>query len=315
MRKILTVAMLLLVGGLWAAASDPVNTQWQQTVLNAIDSFPERGGYYTGGKPNAVFAKTTWQGLKDAFVMDDNDTKPRFDPYQAQPSFCSSATYAVLVKALLMWDTTGKISREAWQNMRVHDGQNDGVGFWGRANANGPALAVLVNELDAGYSVAAYRGALADSVKECPAERYLTDAEWRAHPVWCRARAGDMMKIFWNRHDSRGHDGGAIIGDDGVRRHLQEAGHSVVFLGYDENGRVRYWSSNGPGKEPEKMGYGEAVCDKTAIQRVVFTRILHPERFDRVRNMPPTHVNQYLYDLNGHRHSSTEEMWRMIGQQ
>ena len=60
MRKILTVAMLLLVGSLWAAASDPVNTQWQQTVLNAIDSFPERGGYYTGGKPNAVFAKTTW---------------------------------------------------------------------------------------------------------------------------------------------------------------------------------------------------------------------------------------------------------------
>ena len=309
--RVLTIFLMCLPVAL--VARNPVNTLWQHTVLCAIDSFPVNGGYYTGGKPNAKFAKTTWQGLKDAFKMGEDDERPTFDPWQAQPSFCSSATYAVLVKALLMWDSQGQISRQAWENMRVHDGQDDGVGFWGRANANGPALAVLVNEIGAGYSFAAYRGAKNDSVKETPCERFMTDAEWRAHPVWFSARPGDVMKIFWNRNDSRGHDGGAIVGEDGVRGHLQEAGHSVIFLGLDAEGKVHYWSSNGPGKEPEKMGYGEGCCDKVAIQRVVFTRILKPEAFDHVRNMAPNDVNQYLHDLNGKRHSDSKELERMIG--
>jgi hypothetical protein len=46
---------------------------------------------------------------------------------------------------------------------------------------------------------------------------------------------------------------------------------------------------------------------------VVFTRILHPERFDRVRDMAPTDINQYLYDLNGHRHSTTAQLLQAIG--
>ena len=324
MKKKLLLLCFALFPLIHSIASDVVNWEWQRTVIAAIDSFPPRGGYYTGGRPNEVFSKTTWRGLHEAFRMSADDKCPQFDPHLAQPSFCSSATYGLLVKALLMWDKGHKISTQAWRNMKpylgIKDelnpegfGQDDGVGFWGRANANGPGLAVLVHELDAGYNFTAFRGAKNDSVKETSDEHYLTDDEWRSHPIWREAVRGDLMKIFWNRNESRGHDGGAIIGDDGVKGHLQEAGHSVIFLGMTTDGRVAYWSSNGPGDNPEYMGYSVATCDPTAIQRVVFTRITHPERFDNVRNMAPTDVNQYLFDLNGHRHSTTAELLRAIG--
>ncbi len=323
MKRVFFAVLALLCFASVAIAGDKVNKGWQQAVLAAIDSFPERGGYYTGGRPNALFAKTTWRGLHEAYQMGVGDERPRFDPQLAQPSFCSSATYAVIIKALLIWDKKHKISRQAWINMKprvgIADdfnpdgmGQDDGVGFWGRANANGPGLGVLVHELDAGYSFTAYRGAKSLRNRETPDERYLTGAEWCAQDVWRRAVAGDLMKIFWNRNESRGSDSGAIIGCDDDREAEQEAGHSVIFLGC-EGDTVVYWSSNGPGKHPEQMGYGVGRCHKNDIQRVVFTRITRPERFDNARKMPPTDVNAYLRDLNGVRHSTTAQMLRELG--
>ncbi len=318
---IVILALLCLVGQ--APARDKVNKGWQRAMLAAIDSFPQHGGYYTGGRPNELFAKTTWRGLHDAFQMTAGDEWPRFDPMLAQPSFCSSATFGVLIKALLLWDTKHKITREAWVNMKprvgIADefnpdgvGQDDGVGFWGRANANGPGLGVLVHELGAGYSFTAYRGAKSDRNKERPDERYLTDSEWCALGIWQRAVAGDLMKIFWNRNESRGSDSGAIIGCNDDKTADQEAGHSVIYLGC-EGDTVIYWSSNGPGKHPELMGYSVGRCHKTAIQRVVFTRITRPERFNNARHMAPTDVNAYLRDLNGIRHSTTTEMLFQLG--
>ena len=323
MKRTLLLALALLCLTCAVQARDKVNRHWQQAVLAAIDSFPEHGGYYTGGKPNALFAKTTWQGLNDAYRMTAADQRPQFDPQLAQPSFCSSATYAVLIKALLLWDTKHRIKREAWVNMKPYVGivdelnpegigQDDGVGFWGRANANGPSLGVLVHELGAGYSFTAYRGANSERNRETPDERYLSDDEWCALDVWDRAVPGDLMKIFWNRNDSRGGDSGAIIGCNDDRSADQEAGHSVIFMGC-EGDTVTYWSSNGPGEHPELMGYGMGRCHKTAIQRVVFTRITRPERFNNARRISPTGVNRYLWDLNGVRHSTTAELMRQLG--
>ncbi|MDO4511601.1 MAG: hypothetical protein Q4B68_07290 [Bacteroidales bacterium] len=329
--KHFTLILLALMGMGAASASaapkaeaDTINAQWQRTILAAVDSFPHLGGYYTGGKPNALFATTTWQGLHAAFQMGKADAKPRFCPAKAQPSFCSSATYAALVKALIMWDKDGQIGTEAWRNMKPYVGiadelnpdsigQNDGEGFWGRANANGPSIGVLVHELKAGFSHTAFRGAKSERNKETPDEQYLTDDQWRAHPVWAHAVKGDFMKIFWDRNESRGRDNGAIVGCNDVKGDDQEAGHSVIFMGYTPDGKVTYWSSNGPGKNPENMGYSIATCDKTDIQRVVFTRITHPERFDAVKHMHPKHVNQYLYDLNGKKHSTTAELKAQCG--
>lgn len=316
-----TLALLCIAAG--AMAGDKVNKGWQRAVLAAIDSFPDRGGYYTGGRPNEKFAKTTWRGLHDAYQMAPGDERPRFDPVLAQPSFCSSATYSVIIKALLIWDTKGKIKREAWINMKPYVGiadalnpdglgQDDGVGFWGRANANGPSLGVLVRELGAGYSFTAYRGAKSERNRETPGERYLSDQEWCALDVWTRAIPGDLMKIFWNRNESRGRDSGAIIGCDDHRDADQEAGHSVIYMGC-EGDTVTYWSSNGPGKHPEQMGYSMGRCHKRDIQRVVFTRITRPERFNNAQKMAPTDVNAYLFDLNGKRHSTTAELLYQLG--
>ncbi len=323
MKRAFFVFLTLLCLGCVAHAGDKVNECWQRAMLAAIDSFPEHGGYYTGGRPNELFAKTTWRGLHDAYQMLPGDERPHFDPQLAQPSFCSSATYGVLIKALLIWDTKHKIKREAWLNMKPRVGiadwlnpdakaQDDGVGFWGRANANGPGLGVLVHELGAGYSFTAYRGAKSERNKERLDEPYLTDREWCELGIWNRAVPGDLMKIFWNRNESRGSDSGAIIGCDDDKTADQEAGHSVIFLGC-EGDTVTYWSSNGPGKHPEQMGYSMGRCHKTDIQRVVFTRITRPERFDNARKMAPTDVNAYLRDLNGVRHSTTAEMLKQLG--
>ena len=125
MKRTVLAFVAVLCLACTAQAGDKVNERWQQAVLTAIGSFPEHGGYYTGGKPNALFAKTTWRGLHDAYQMTAGDERPRFDPWQAQPSFCSSATYAVLIKALLLWDTKHKIKREAWINMKPRVGIAD----------------------------------------------------------------------------------------------------------------------------------------------------------------------------------------------
>lgn len=315
-RYIITLLALCLMTDL--SAGDKLNAVWQQCVLEAVNSFPERGGYYTGGRPNEIFSKTTMQALHDAYKMGLQDNRPAFDPMEARPSFCSSATYAVLIKALLLWDKRGVINREAWVNMKPYVGikdelnpdgigQDDGVGFWGRANANGPGLGVLVAELGAGYSFTAYRGAKSERNKEVPGERYLSSEEWCSNEVWQRAKPGDLMKIFWDRNESRGKDCGAIIGCNDDKTADQEAGHSVIFMGC-EGDTVTYWSSNGPGKNPETLGYSAGRCHKTAIQRVVFTRITKPEKFNNARKIAPQCVNQYLYDLNGRKHSTTAEM-------
>lgn len=315
----MTVIVSLQLGA-HAANDNKVNEQWQQCVLEAVDAFPHNGGYYTGARPNDTFKKTAWKGLHQAYKMTLADQRPEMDLQLAQPSFCSSATYCALIKALLLWDKDHKISREAWLAMKPFVGivdnmnpqgyyQSDGEGFWGRMNGNGPAVAVTIHELKAGYNFTAYRGAKTEDCKETPDERYLSDEEWRNNPVWQQAVPGDFMKIFWNRDD----DSGAIIGDNGVKTDLQEHGHSVIFMGIDDQGFVTYWSSNGPGENPAEMGYSIGRCDKTKIQRVVFTRITNPEKFDNAKKMPPKHTNQYIYDLNGKKHSTTKELKKHCG--
>lgn len=318
MRKYAIALLLLLLCG--SLKAQKVNEKWQQSMLEAVKSFPDKGGYYTGRKVTDKFPKNAWQGMNDAFVMTMNDKYPQILPQKAQPSFCSLATYMVMLKAISIWDANhNKISREAWVNLKPYVGfadainvngigESDGEGCWGRGNANGPGNGVLIHELKAGYSITAYRGAKSDKNKETPTERYMTDAEWRCNPIWSKAVPGDMMKIFWNRNETTGSDCGAIIGCNDVATDDQERGHSVIFMGYDKNGNVEYWSSNGPGKRPEENGYGLGHCDKTAIQRVVFTRIIKPENFNNARNMAPTNVNKWLQSLDGHRHGTTKEL-------
>ena len=159
LRYLMAIALVCACTCNASASTDiKVNKEWQQCVLAAIDSFPQNGGYYTGARPNDTFKKTAWKGLHQAYQMTLADPRPNFRQELAQPSFCSSATYAALIKALLLWDTKGVISRQAWLFMKPFVGivdnmnekgfyQSDGQGFWGMMNGNGPAVAVLFHQL------------------------------------------------------------------------------------------------------------------------------------------------------------------------
>lgn len=301
-----------------------VNETWQKAVLQAVDSFPERGGYYTGRKATPEFAKSAWRAFNEAFNMRLADPHPVFRAKRATPSFCSQATYAALIQALVLWDGDGSVSRMAWFNLKplmgIADGINeqglnqaDGEGCWGRANANGPGMAVLVADLKAGFNFTAYRGAKTEALRENSKEQYLSDEQWAADPVWQQAVAGDFMKIFWNRNETDGEDTGAIIGVDADKTHLQERGHSAVFLGLTPDGEVRYWSSNGPGDNPKEAGYGVATCSTARIQRVVFTRITAPENFNNARKLAFNNTHQWLKSLNGQAHGTTAELKKYCG--
>lgn len=88
-----------------------------------------------------------------------NDGGILVDVNRAKPSFCSGATYLVLLKAM---NNTG-------EEMRPEIDQRDGHGVFGRWNSNGPGAAKLVADLGAGINFTSWEQA-------CP---------------------GDFLKIWW----------------------------------------------------------------------------------------------------------------------
>lgn len=331
MNKKITSCIVLILACIAAVEAEDksgyVNAEWQNAIVAAIDSFPENGGYYTGRNTNAQFRRTAWRAMNECFGMQPTDAQPRLDVSKAQPSFCSMATYLAMLKAIQIWDNKDgrqDVPNLSWFSMKPFCGvtdvinnqgynQPDGEGLWGMANANGPGMAVLVKELGAGFSFTGYRGAKTEKNRENKDECYMTDDEWCADPVWAKARKGDFMKIFWNRNETAGSDSGAIIGDNGVASDDQEHGHSVVFLGYDGEGNVIYWSSNGPGENPVDAGYGVDTCARVAIQRVVFTRVTDPEKFADAKKWRANKMHKWLNELAGKRHGTTSELKKYCG--
>ena len=184
-------------------------------ILTAIRSMPT-GGSYDGSDATKNLLATACTHRSGKFLV---------DAHLAQPSFCSGATYLVLLKAL----GTGSPA------LLPQPDQKDGHGAFGRWNANGPGAAKLITDLRAG-------------------ENFTS---------WESARPGDFLKIWWTES----------IGQ-------RERGHLVIFLGSDPQ-NVRFWSSNQPG------GYGEKTVPRSSCQRVLFTRITHPEKFAAIAKLPP----------------------------
>ena len=102
------------------------------------------------------------------------------DSSAAVPSYCSGATYLVFVDALQILNNG--FSGPVAESLAVRS-QPDGVGVWGRWNANGPGTACLFRELQLGQN--------------------FTD--------WRSARPGDFMKIFWNTNVGRREHGHSAI--------------------------------------------------------------------------------------------------------
>ena len=301
-----------------------VDADWQRAVMAAIDSFPEGGGYYMGRNANAQFRRTAWRAMNEAFGMQPTDSQPRLDVAAATPSFDAMAVYMALLKDIQVWDAGNgqqDVPNLSWFSMKPFCGvtdvinnqgytQTDGEGLWGMAKANGPGIAVIVKELGAGFSFMGYRGAKTKEYREDKKEHYMTDEEWITDPAWAYARKGDFMKIFPNRDGS---DCGAIIGDNGKPGEEQECSINAIFMGYDDDGNVMYWSSNNNETDPAKGGYGVKVCRRTDIQRVVFTRITEPEKFADAKKWRASKVHKWLKELGGKRHGTGKELKKQCG--
>jgi hypothetical protein len=103
-------------------------------------------------------------------------------PQLAPTTYCSGATYLVFLRALEGMDPGSTISGNLAEALAVK-GQPDGVGVWGRWNANGPGTACLFKELGLGRNFS--------SLEE--------------------ARKGDFMKIFWSEAVGRREHGHSVI--------------------------------------------------------------------------------------------------------
>ncbi len=204
--------------GVLASACVSVNagkpSDFNSKVLAAVRTMPSGGGYDGSDATKNLLPRAS----------NLTDGKIKVDANRAQPSFCSGATYLVLLKAL------GNGSEEV---LRFID-QRDGLGVFGRWNSNGPGSAKLVADLGAGKNFTS----------------------------WDEAKPGDFLKIWWTDK----------IGGS-------ERGHLVVYLGHNAE-KVRFWSSNRPG------GYGTKSVPRSDCKRVLFTRIIRPEKFDAAKNLP-----------------------------
>lgn len=95
-----------------------------------------------------------------------------------------------------------------------------------------------------------------------------------------QARPGDFLKIWWNDEIGK-----------------LERGHSVIFLGADEDG-VHFWSSN----QPE--GYGRKTVPHSKVKWALFSRFENPAALDRLAQLPKT--DTYLASMLTHSSSRAE---------
>jgi len=127
-----------------------VSPDFNTRILAAVKSMPSGGGY-DGNDATKNLLRGACSMLNDGRIL--------VDANRAKPSFCSGATYLVLLRAM----------DDDWEEMLPEIDQKDGHGVFGRWNANGPGAAKLVADLGAGKNFTS----------------------------WEEARPGDFLKIWW----------------------------------------------------------------------------------------------------------------------
>ncbi len=147
--KIVLLFLLgLLTNGCANTTPDKTN-DFNAKVLAAVSTMPV-GGAYDASDPT--------KNLLPA-ACNLNSGKIRVNANKVKPSFCSGATYLVLLKAL----------HSGSEALLPKTDQKDGHGVFGRWNANGPGAAKLVADLAAGKNFTS----------------------------WAKAKPGDFLKIWW----------------------------------------------------------------------------------------------------------------------
>jgi len=140
------------------------NEDYNQIILDIILHMPPGGGYSV--------KKIALDNLRASVTFKLISSTPKLDivPVNAEPSFCSGATYLVFLELVqhLLDEKKLLLSANDVQSLLIK-GQSDGEGVWGRWNANGPGTARLFYELGMGKSF-----------------QSLTSA-----------KPGDFVKLFW----------------------------------------------------------------------------------------------------------------------
>lgn len=159
-KPISTLILAALIAG---CASVPTSyaPDFNSKIIAAVRSMPSGGGYDgTDATKNLLHGSCSLL----------NDGRIIVNANLAKPSFCSGATYLVLLRAM----------DDDWEEMLPEIDQQDGHGVFGRWNANGPGAAKLVADLGAGKNFTS----------------------------WDEARPGDFLKIWWTDEiggNERGH--------------------------------------------------------------------------------------------------------------
>ncbi|MCG7369279.1 MAG: Tat (twin-arginine translocation) pathway signal sequence [Cutibacterium avidum] len=278
------------------AAFGKSTTMWNESMGDALKCFPVGGGYHTGRDIPPGFQQTAWTGLDRSVGVSESGVE--VNPQFATPSFCSSAVYLLLLKSIEMYEKScGHVLPEKqWEYLKPYTVENraypiqaDGVGAWGRANANGPGLAELVHELGIGTNM--YIGTT---------EEYINSSDRNA--LFASIRKFDYMKIFWNDEIGKDESGHMVV-VLGRSIERDQAGHSV--------GLLHYWSSNGSHTDING-GYGIKCVSVDKIHRAVITRIDWPWKLWSTEVMRPDDVCAPLAEIAKDRSMTPEEMKRLV---
>ena len=149
---LMRLACIVMFGVLASACANQTlgeGPDFNSKLLTAIRSMPTGGGY-----DGSDATKNLLHGACDL-----TSGEIHVNANRAKPSFCSGATYLVLLEALGLGS----------QALVPEIDQKDGHGVFGRWNSNGPGAAKLVADLGAG----------------------------RNFTSWEKAKPGDFLKIWW----------------------------------------------------------------------------------------------------------------------
>jgi len=144
-------------------------------ILAIISQMPHGGGYSVRTEAKRNLIKS---------IRMQKDGTMEIGASLAKPSFCSSATYLVFLQAILKMEQAGQLRLSDDQKQKLLVGsQPDGVGVWGRWNANGPGTAKLFHDLGIGFNFT----------------------------TLSMASAGDFLKIWWTDQIGAREKGHSVI--------------------------------------------------------------------------------------------------------
>ena len=156
---LVTLGLLVLYCSPLLAQDDAVtNRDPNKLILLLLTTMPKGGGY------SATSGAT--RNLQSAVQVSGGRLYVK--PAAARATYCSGATYLVFLQAIQRLLPESRFGERLAEALAIR-GQPDGVGVWGRWNANGPGTACLFRELRLGQNFTSF----------------------------AEARPGDFMKIFW----------------------------------------------------------------------------------------------------------------------